>query len=346
MLNRTYRRTRRTARHARRPVTGRRRLAVAAPGLALITIATLAALAGCSGGASSESSVASAANGFAVNGAASSAAVSAPEAGAAPAAAASRAGNGQSTEADKLIATGQQLIYTASLTVRAHSVSAAVSRATAIAAGEGGYVSSENASNDPNHPDQSTATVELKIPVALYSAALHDLTQPSLGTQLSLQQQTQDVTEQVANVNSRVTSDEAAIAQLQSLLKHAGTIGGLLSVQEQINSQESDLEAMQAQQSSLNHETSYATVTLTVLGPRTVPKPAKQAHTPGLVNGLAAGWHAFRTSVSWLLAIVGAVAPFAAIIAAIAGLAYLGRRRFIRRGRRAGTAAAGSSADS
>jgi Domain of unknown function (DUF4349) len=345
MLNRTYRRTRRTARHARRPVTGRRRLAVAAPGLALITIATLAALAGCSGGASSESSVASAANGFAVNGAASSAAVSAPEA--APAAAASsRAGNGQSTEADKLVATGQQLIYTASLTVRAHSVSAAVSRATAIAAGEGGYVSSENASNDPNHPDQSTATVELKIPVALYSAALHDLTQPSLGTQLSLQQQTQDVTEQVANVNSRVTSDEAAIAQLQSLLKHAGTIGGLLSVQEQINSQESDLEAMQAQQSSLNRETTYATVTLTVLGPRAVPKPAKQAHTPGLVSGLAAGWHAFRTSVSWLLAIVGAVAPFAAIIAAIAGLAYLGRRRFIRRGRRAGTAAAGSSADS
>jgi hypothetical protein len=343
MLNRTSRRRRRTARHARRHATGRRRLSVAAPGLALITIATLAALAGCSSSASSQSGAASTVNGLAENGAA-------PGAPAAEPSAAARSGfgvsNGQSTEADKLVATGQQLIYTASLTVRAHDVSTAVSRATAIAAGEGGYVSSENASNDPNHPDQSTATVELKIPVALYSAALHDLTQSSLGTQLSLRQQTQDVTEQVANVNSRVTSDEAAIAQLQSLLKHAGTIGGLLSVQEQINSQESDLEAMQAQQSSLNHETSYATVTLTVLGPRAVPKPAKQAHTPGLANGLGAGWHAFRTSVSWLLAIVGAVAPFAAIIAAMAGLAYLGRRRFIRRGRQAGPAAADSPAES
>jgi hypothetical protein len=40
--------------------------------------------------------------------------------------------------------------------------------------------------------------------------------------------------------------------------------------------------------------------------------------------------------VSWLLAIIGAVAPFAAIIALIAGLAFWIRRRFTRRGRPAG----------
>ena len=346
MLNRLSRRTARHGRHARRHAPGRRRLAVAAPGLALITIATVAALAGCSSGASSQSSAASAPNGLAVNGAASSvasAAASAPEAAAGPA---SGVGQEQATSATKLVPNGQDLIYTASLTVRAHSVNAAISRATAIAASEGGYVSSENASSDPNHPDQSTATVELKIPVALYSVALHDLTLPSLGTQLSLQQQTQDVTEEVANVSSRVTSDEAAIAQLRTLLKHAGTVGDLLSVQDQINSEESDLEAMQAQQSALNHETSYATVTLTIVGPKAVPKPTKKAHTPGLFSGLIAGWHAFRTSLSWLLAIIGAVAPFAAIIALIGGLAYVGRRRFTRPGRQAGSSPADSPADS
>jgi len=343
MLNRPSRRTARHGRHARRHVTGRRRLAVAAPGLALITIATLAALAGCSSDASSQSSAASAVNGFAAHAPAAAASASAPGVAAGSA---FGAGEGQAASATKLVANGQQLIYTASLTVRAHSVSAAISRATAIAASEGGYVSSENASSDPNHPNQSTATVELKIPVALYSVALHDLTLPSLGTQLSLQQQTQDVTEQVANVNSRVTSDEAAITQLQALLKHAGTVGDLLTVQDQINSQESDLEAMQAEQSALNHETSYATVTLTIVGPKAAPTPAKKAHTPGLVNGLVGGWHAFRTSLSWLLAIIGAVAPFAVIIALIGGLAYAGRRRFTRRGRQAGSSPAGAPADS
>lgn len=306
-------------------------------------------LAGCSSGASSQSAAVSAPNGLAVRAPAdsvASASAAAPAASAAADGSAFGAGEGQATNATKLVANGQALIYTASLTVRAHSVSAAISRATAIAASEGGYVSSENASSDPNHPNQSTAMVELKIPVALYSVALHDLTLPSLGTQLSLQQQTQDVTEQVANVNSRVTSDEAAITQLQALLKHAGTVGGLLSVQDQINSQESDLEALQAQQSALNHETSYATVTLTIVGPKAAPKPAKKAHTPGLANGLVAGWHAFRTSLSWLLAIIGAVAPFAAIIALIGGLVYVGRRWLIRRGRQAGSSPAGSPADS
>jgi len=154
------------------------------------------------------------------------------------------------------------------------------------------------------------------------------------------------VTEEVANVNSRVASDEAAIAQLRALLKHAGTVGDLLSVQDQINSEESDLEAMQAQQSALNHQTSYATVTLTVLGPKAVSKPPKPTHTPGLTNGLVAGWHAFRTALSWLLAIIGAAAPFAAIIALIAGLAYWARRWLTRRGRQAGSSPAGSPADS
>ena len=56
-------------------------------------------------------------------------------------------------------------------------------------------------------------------------------------------------------MSSRVASDEAAIAQLRALLKHAGDVSSLLSVQNQINSEESDLESMLAQQNALNHET-------------------------------------------------------------------------------------------
>ena len=112
-----------------------------------------------------------------------------------------------------------------------------------------------------------------KIPAAVYPTTLAALSGTGLGTQLSLSQQAQDVTQQVADVSSRVTSDEAAIAQLRALLKHAGSVSELLSVQDQINSEESDLESMLAQQNALNHETSYATVTLTLVGPKAVAKP-------------------------------------------------------------------------
>ncbi|HJZ06941.1 MAG TPA: DUF4349 domain-containing protein, partial [Trebonia sp.] len=162
------------------------------------------------------------------------------------------------------------------------------------------------------------------------------------GTRLSLTQQTQDVTQQVADVSSRVASDEAAITQLRALLSRAGSVGDLLSVQNQIDSEESDLEAMQSQQTALNHETAYATVALTIIGPKAAVKPKpKPAPPPGLVNGLAGGWHALRVAVSWLLAIIGAVAPFAAVVA-VAGVAALWVRRRLaaRASRTAGSAGA------
>jgi hypothetical protein len=321
-------------------------LLVALPaGLALIS---MAALAGCSGGSASSSASSAPALGApgaqAANGAIASPAV----AGAASAASGSKsaagsAGAGQDASAARLAPAGQQLIYTAQLTVRARDVGDAVSQATSIATAAGGYVSAENASSDPAQPSQSLATVTLKVPVVAYPTTLSELSGNALGTRLSLTQQTQDVTQQVADVSSRVASDEAAITQLRALLSRAGSVGDLLSVQNQIDSEESDLEAMLSQQNALNHETAYATVALTIIGPKAAVKPKpKPAPPPGLVNGLAGGWHALRVAVSWLLAIIGAVAPFAAVVA-VAGVAALWVRR--RLAARASRAAGSAGAD-
>src|SRR5262249_48823133 len=146
-------------------------------------------------------------------------------------------------------------------------------------------------------------------------------------------QQAQDVTGTVADVNSRVASAEAAIAQLRKLLTRAGTVGGLLTVQEQINQEEASLEALQSQQRALARETTYATISLTVT--RTAPPPARHHHQAGagFLRGLTAGWHALRTAVTWFLTVAGAVLPFLipaglAAVAAIAGRRWwLGRRR-------------------
>src|SRR5690242_16715597 len=127
--------------------------------------------------------------------------------------------------------------------------------------------------------------------MTVYQQTLAALSGNGLGTQLSLSQQAQDVTQQVADVNSRVASDQAAIAQLRALLAHAGSVGELLDVQNQINDQESDLESMLAQQNALSHQTSYATLTLTLVGPKAVVKPKPTQAPPGLAGGLSRGWH-------------------------------------------------------
>ena len=187
------------------------------------------------------------------------------------------------------LAPASSIIYTAQLTVRAGDVSSAAAQAAQIAEGAGGYVSSETAKVDPDHPSEATASVQLKIPVAAYPATLGQLGH-RLGTQLALQQQAQDVTQQVADVNSQVTSAQAAIAQLRALLSHAGSVGDLLSVQNQINQEESSLESLQAQQRALSHETSYATVTLRCSARRPGRCCTTRRPRPRWPGASAAGW--------------------------------------------------------
>jgi len=284
-------------------------------------------LAGCSAASSSGAASSSVPAARALAGAASGQAAAAAPAPL-PSSAAKGAAGGTGTTAR--LAAASSIIYTAQLTVRADDVSSAAAQAAQIAEGTGGYVSNETTSADPDHPSQATASVQLKIPVVSYPATLGQLAS-HLGTQLSLQQQAQDVTQQVADVNSQVTSDEAAIAQLRALLSHAGSVGDLLNVQNQINDEESSLESMQAQQRALSHQTSYATVTLTLLGPKAKPLVHRPQAPPTLAGGFGAGWRALRVTMSWTLAFLGAIAPFAAILAVAGYLVYRGRRWVIRR---------------
>jgi len=236
--------------------------------------------------------------------------------------------NGTGTTAR--LAPASDIIYTAQLTVRANSVSSAATKAAQITENAGGYVSNETTSANPDHPSEATASVQLKIPVAAYQATLGQLA-GGLGTQLSLQQQAQDVTEQVADVNSQVISDQAAIGQLRALLARAGSVSDLLSVQDQINVEESSLESMQAEQRALDHEVTYATLTLTILGPRAKAPVHHPKTPPSLASGLSAGWRALRVAVSWTLALLGALAPFAVVAALAVFVIYRGRRWVIRR---------------
>ena len=147
------------------------------------------------------------------------------------------------------------------------------------------------------------------------------------------------MTQQVADVSSLVTSQQAAISALQGLLRHAATVGQLLQVQQQISNDESNLESLQARQRALDHETSYATVNMTLLG--TVHQAPVRRHRArsGFVTGLGSGWKALGHATTWLLTALGTVLPFLIIAVVLAGIGYAGRRRFARR--RTGPTAAG-----
>jgi hypothetical protein len=99
---------------------------------------------------------------------------------------------------------------------------------------------------------------------------------------------------------------------------------------------------MQAQQRALSHETTYATVTLTILGPKAKPVLHRPKAPPTLAGGFGAGWNALRVAVSWTLAFLGAIAPFAVVLAVAGYVVYRGRRWLNRRRPTAGPASPGS----
>ncbi len=237
----------------------------------------------------------------------------------------------------RLSAARPDIVDTASMTVRVADLGRAAGRAAKIARDSGGYVSQQNIALHRAKPGSAMASIQLKIPAAAYPAALIELA--AIGTQTSLRQRAQDVTQQVADTASRVASDKAAITQLRALLARAGSVASLLTVQDQINSQESALEAMLAQQRALNRETAYATVSLRLVPPATGPHAGQRGkpRAGGFVGGLTAGWRALVTVVSWLLRALGAVLPIGLACALIGYLGYRslrGRRWDRRRGAR------------
>jgi Domain of unknown function (DUF4349) len=269
---------------------------------------------------------AKAANGSAGFGAASSGAGS----GAAEPTSSGAASNNALTAG--LTPAGESIIYTATMTVRSSDVAATARRISSIVVGAGGYTSDEHLVSGTPGKTGETISITLKIPVPAYQVALAQLSSPALGKQIAMQQQATDVTAEVANVGSLVTSEEAAITALQGLLKQAGSVTGLLQVQQQISADESTLNSLLAQQSALNHETSYATVAMTLLSP--VPHKVvahKKATQHGFVAGLAAGWRALKRATLAFLTGFGAALPFLVIVVALGGIGYLGWRRFLRR---------------
>lgn len=297
-------------------------------------------LTACAGGSSTSSPPTASAPGAppraehqnAAAGSAFSGSVAAPAGGTSAGGSSASSSGGSSSAAltAGLTPANQNIVYTASIKLRATNVGAIAREITGLVESAGGYISAETAGSARSARTGQTIDITLKIPVPAYDAVLGQLSSPALGTQLSMHQQAIDVTQEVANVSSLVTSEQAAITALDGLLQRAASVSDLLQVQQQISADESTLNSLLAQQRALNDETSYATVTMTLVSPPRVVPPKKTAgHS--FLTGLRTGWRALRHAAGWTATAVGTALPFLVILVVLAALGYAGRRRYLRR---------------
>ncbi len=220
----------------------------------------------------------------------------------------------------------RSIIYNGTMTVRVKDVNVAAAAADGIATGTGGYVSGDNRQIDSAY---STATVTLRVPATAFDATVNAL--HGLGTEVSRQVSTQDVTSQVIDVQSRLKTQQASVDRIRALMANTTSIGQIVSLESELTTREADLESMEAQLHTLTDLTSLSTITVNLLGPEANVTVAPAPRKHGFVAGLKAGWHGFVASLGVVLTVLGAILPFVIAIGLPVWLVLLLVRRQRRR---------------
>ncbi|MFZ3567518.1 DUF4349 domain-containing protein [Streptomyces sp. BH097] len=216
--------------------------------------------------------------------------------------------------------TGVHIIRTAHLSVRVKDVPDALDRARTAAENAGGMIGDETTDRDSHGHERSRVT--LRVPQESYEEVLDQLA--GSGRLLERNVTAKDVTDQVVDVDSRIKSQRASVARVRELMDRAVKLSDVVTLEGELGTRQSELEALLAQQDSLKNRTTLATITLR-LTETPPPAPAKD-EAPGLLDALAGGWNAFTTALKWIGMALAAILPFATVLALLAFLTT----RFVR----------------
>ncbi|WP_436526327.1 DUF4349 domain-containing protein [Actinoplanes sp. HUAS TT8] len=219
----------------------------------------------------------------------------------------------------------RSIIYTGSITIQVKDVNAAAAQATGIAAGTGGFIGGDDRQSGGDGTD--TATLKLRIPAAKFSSALEQIAK--LGSEKNRAINTEDVTEQVVDLDARIAVQQARVDSGRKLLGQAKSLNDLVMLEKEVATRESDLASLQAKKRRLADLTALSTVTVVLLGPD-APTPVDNNDPPGFLGGLSNGWHALVDSLAILLTVLGALLPWILALGLPTWAVLHLRRRYLR----------------
>ncbi|MFJ3926730.1 DUF4349 domain-containing protein [Streptomyces sp. NPDC090022] len=201
------------------------------------------------------------------------------------------------------------VIRTATVGIETADGQQALATARTAAEGAGGYVGNETTQRGKD--GRVTSTLTLRVPGERFDAVLGAL--EGTGKLLSRKVEAQDVTEKVADVDSRVKSAQASVVRVREMMDKASALSDVVMLESELSRRQSDLESLLAQQTALKDQTSLGTITLQVAEPEPVAEPEKKKkkkEDPGFLDTLAGGAGVLLTVLKWALLVLGAVLPF------------------------------------
>ncbi len=153
---------------------------------------------------------------------------------------------------------GRKLIFTADLTVEVDDVAAAGAEATSIIEGLGGFVFGQ----DTQGGAQPVSRLTFKILPDDFNRALEEL--GSVGELRNQIVTTDDVTERIVDLESRIEVADLGVQRLRAALEGAATLEDYAELERLLLARESELEIMRGQLRTLEDRVDLATITLTL----------------------------------------------------------------------------------
>jgi hypothetical protein len=210
------------------------------------------------------------------------------------------------------------------VTVEGGQFRVAYDRAARLATELGGFIADSDAQASGDATEPQSGQITMRVPVDRFDEARARLA--ALGVLKGESIAGQDVTDQLVDLDARVTTLQAQEEAYRTLLGRAESIGDVLQVQDQLFSVRTQIEQLQAQAASLQDRAALSTITVTIEEPAAVGPDDDR-------DGLDASWDrakdAFTGVIGGLLVVAAALLPIAGLLllAAVVVWPVVRRRR-------------------
>jgi uncharacterized coiled-coil protein SlyX len=212
------------------------------------------------------------------------------------------------------------VVRTGEIDVRVDDVRRAADAAARLARDAGGVVSSEQTEADRGDGD-ARATLLLRVPPERFDAVVDGVA--ALGAELQRSVATEEVGEELIDLESRVATQRASVERVRALLAEADDLAQVVQIEGELTRRTADLESLQARLAALRDRVARSALTVRLDSAEAAPEPAGAL---GFLDGLRGGWEAFVATARAVAVTVGAVLPFLPFVA-LAGYAVLRSRR-------------------
>lgn len=220
-------------------------------------------------------------------------------------------------------------ILNAEVEMRVEDAEEALAQLSQATQAAGGYV--QETSQSGTRESGIRIRLTLRVPAEKYRSVVDLL--PSLGEVQERREWSEDVTAEYVDLEARIATKEAHLAQLQKLYAQTGTISEMIQLEQEISRVTADLESMKGRYRVLSSQVALSTVKVSLYEPGVpMPAPAPRNVWERMKVGFITSWNSVISALANLAVLAAMLVPALAFLG-VAGLIGYGIYRLIRRRR-------------